>query len=239
MREAMQRNIVEDRLPYLRSFDVLIQYLITLAVSDGFRQEEILKEVRSTVSYASVTDDEWNWLLGFITTGGEALTAYNEYRKVVVENGLFKVENKRIAFKHRLSIGAIVGDSLLYVKYVSGKFLGTIEEYFISSLKIGDVFWFAGQSLELVRIKEMEAHVRKSKKKTGKVPSWQGGRMPLSSQMSEMIRLKIDEAATGNESDEEMKFLKPLMQLQRERSHLPKKMNFWLNTFIPTKGIMC
>lgn len=236
LREAMQHNIVEDRLPYLRSFDVLIQYLITLAVSDGFRQEEILQEVRSTVSYASITDDEWNWLLGFITTGGEALTAYNEYRKVVVENGLFKVENKRIAFKHRLSIGAIVGDSLLYVKYVSGKFLGTIEEYFISSLKIGDVFWFAGQSLELVRIKEMEAHVRKSKKKTGKVPSWQGGRMPLSSQMSEMIRLKIDEAATSTESDDEMKFLKPLMQLQRERSHLPKKNEFLVEYFHTNEG---
>lgn len=236
LREAMYRNIVEDRLPYLRSFDVLIQYLITLAVSDGFRQEEILQEVRSTVSYASITDDEWNWLLGFITTGGEALTAYNEYRKVVVENGLFRVENKRIAFKHRLSIGAIVGDSLLYVKYVSGKFLGTIEEYFISSLKIGDVFWFAGQSLELVRIKEMEAHVRKSKKKTGKVPSWQGGRMPLSSQLSEMIRVKIDEAATGNESDAEMKFLQPLMHLQRDRSHLPKKNEFLVEYFHTNEG---
>lgn len=236
LREAMHRNIVEDRLPYLRSFDVLIQYLITLAVSDGFRQEEILNEVRSTVSYNSITDDEWNWLLSFITTGGEALTAYNEYRKVVVEQGLFKVENKRIAFKHRLSIGAIVGDSLLYVKYVSGKFLGTIEEYFISSLKIGDVFWFAGQSLELVRIKEMEAHVRKSKRKSGKVPSWQGGRMPLSSQMSEMIRLKIDQAATGNESDDEMKFLRPLMHLQRDRSHLPKANEFLIEYFHTTEG---
>lgn len=236
LREAMHRNIVEDRLPYLRSFDVLIQYLITLAVSDGFRQEEILNEVRSTVSYNSITDEEWNWLLSFITTGGEALTAYNEYRKVVVEQGLFKVENKRIAFKHRLSIGAIVGDSLLYVKYVSGKFLGTIEEYFISSLKIGDVFWFAGQSLELVRIKEMEAHVRKSKRKSGKVPSWQGGRMPLSSQMSEMIRLKIDQAATGNESDDEMKFLRPLMHLQRDRSHLPKATEFLIEYFHTTEG---
>ncbi|HCZ36030.1 MAG TPA: ligase-associated DNA damage response DEXH box helicase, partial [Cytophagales bacterium] len=236
LREAMHRNIVEDRLPYLRSFDVLIQYLITLAVSDGFRQEEILQEVRSTVSYASITDDEWNWLLSFITTGGEALTAYNEYRKVVVEQGVFKVENKRIAFKHRLSIGAIVGDSLLYVKYVSGKFLGTIEEYFISSLKIGDVFWFAGQSLELVRIKEMEAQVRKSKKKTGKVPSWQGGRMPLSSQLSEMIRVKIDEAATGMESDAEMKFLQPLMHLQRDRSHLPKKNEFLVEYFHTNEG---
>ncbi|MBL7871307.1 MAG: ligase-associated DNA damage response DEXH box helicase [Cyclobacteriaceae bacterium] len=236
LREAMNRNIVEDRLPYLRSFDVLIQYLITLAVSDGFKPTEIYREIKSTISYASITEEEWNWTLNFITTGGEALTAYNEYRKVIVEKGVYRVENTRIAFKHRLSIGTIVGDNLLYVKYVSGKFLGTIEEYFISSLNIGDVFWFAGQSLELVRIKEMEAHVRKSKKKSGKVPSWQGGRMPLSSQMSEMIRLKIDESARNKETDDEMRFLRPLMDLQKKRSHLPKQNEFLVEYFQTSEG---
>lgn len=236
LREAMHRNIVEDRIPYLRSFDVLIQYVITLAVSGGFEPDVIFEEVKGTVSYSSLTDEEWRWVLNFITTGGEALTAYNEYRKVIVEKGIFKVEDRRIAQKHRLSIGTIVGDTLMHVKYVSGKYLGTIEEYFISSLNVGDVFWFAGQSLELVRIKEMEAHVRKSKKKSGKVPSWQGGRMPLSSQMSEMIRLKIDESANGKETDEEMKFLRPLMHLQRDRSHLPKKNEFLVEYFHTSEG---
>jgi len=236
LREAITRNIVEDRLPYLRSFDVLIQYLITLAVSDGFNPEEILNEIKATVSFSSITEDEWNWVLNFITSGGEALTAYNEYRKVIVEQGIYKVENKRIALKHRLSIGTIVGDNLLYVKYVSGKYLGTIEEYFISRLNTADVFWFAGQSLELVRIKEMEVHVRKSKKKSGKVPSWQGGRMPLSSQLSEMIRFKIDEAARGEETDDEIRFLRPLMNLQRERSHLPTKDEFLIEYFHSSEG---
>jgi ATP-dependent Lhr-like helicase len=129
-----------------------------------------------------------------------------------------------------------VGDNLLHVKYVTGKYLGTIEEYFISSLNIGDVFWFAGQSLELVRIKEMEAHVRKSKKKSGKVPSWQGGRMPLSSQMSEMIRVKIDEAARHDETDDEMRFLRPLMDLQQQRSHLPKRNEFLVEYFHTSEG---
>lgn len=236
LREAMHRNIVEDRIPYLRSFDVLIQYVITLAVSGGFEADVIYEEVKGTVSYSSLTEEEWRWILNFITTGGEALTAYNEYRKVIVEKGIFKVEDRRIAQKHRLSIGTIVGDTLMHVKYVSGKYLGTIEEYFISSLNIGDVFWFAGQSLELVRIKEMEAHVRKSKKKSGKVPSWQGGRMPLSSQMSEMIRLKIDESANNKETDEEMKFLRPLMHLQRDRSHLPRKNEFLVEYFHTSEG---
>lgn len=236
LREAMKQKIVEDRIPYIRSFDVLIQYLITLAVSDGFFAATIYEEVKSTFSFSSITEEEWIWCLNFIATGGAALTAYDEYRKVISQNGFYQVENKQIAYKHRLSIGTIVGDTLMHIKYTSGKYLGTIEEYFISRLHVGDVFWFAGKSLELVRIKEMEAHVRPSKKKSGKVPSWQGGRMPLSSQLSEMIRLKIDEAATKSETDDEMRFLRPLMELQRSRSHLPTQTEFLIEYFQSSEG---
>jgi ATP-dependent helicase Lhr and Lhr-like helicase len=226
LREAIEKKVVEHRVPYIRSFDVLIQYLITLAVSDGFEPNAILHEIRTTLCYSSVSDDEWYWLLNFITTGGDALQAYDEYRKVIIENGIYKVESRAIAMRHRLSIGTIVSDSSMFVRFVSGKYLGTIEEYFISRLNPGDVFWFAGRSLELVRIKEMEAQVRKSNRKSGKVPSWQGGRMPLSSQLSEMIRNKLDEVVHGKEKDEEMIFLKPLFDLQQERSKLPSKNEF-------------
>jgi ATP-dependent Lhr-like helicase len=236
LREAMNRGIIEERLPYVRSFDVLIQYLITLAVSDGFVANEILEEIRGTFSYSTVTDDEFHWLLRFVTTGGASLTAYNEYRKVVFENGRYFVDNRMIAMRHRLSIGTIVGDNSLLVKYVSGKYLGMIEEYFIAALNPGDVFWFAGRALELVRVKENEAHVRRTKRKSGRVPSWQGGRMPLSSQLSEMIRFKIDEAARNQESDAEMKFIKPLMEFQRTRSHLPAKDEFLVEYFHTTEG---
>jgi ATP-dependent Lhr-like helicase len=236
LREGYVQNIVEDRIPYVRSFDVLIQYLVTLAVSDGFRPAEILKEIRGTFSYASVSDDEWKWLLCFISTGGAALTAYDEYRKVEIEDGMYKVTNRRIALRHRLSIGTIVGDTSLFVKYVSGKYLGTIEEYFIARLNPGDVFWFAGKNLEFVRLKEMDVQVRKTTRKSGRVPSWQGGRMPLSSQMSEMIRYKIDQAATRNESDQEMLFLRPLTELQRVKSHLPKKDEFLIEYMKTSEG---
>jgi len=236
IRQAIKEKIVEDRFPYLRSFDVLMQYLITLSVSDGFDPDEIYEEVITTFCYASVTRDEWHWLLNFITTGGDSLQAYDEYRKVIIVNGVYKVFNRTIAMKHRLSIGTIVGDSSMFVKMLSGKYLGTIEEYFISRLKPGDVFWFAGRNLELVRIKDMEAQVRKSNRKSGAVPSWQGGRMPLSSQMSEMIRQKLDEAVHGREQDEEIKFLKPLFDLQRERSILPARDQFLVEYFRTTEG---
>ncbi|MCI0751682.1 MAG: ligase-associated DNA damage response DEXH box helicase [Flammeovirgaceae bacterium] len=236
IRQAIHDKTVEDRVPYLRSFDVLVQYLITLAVSEGFYPEEILREVKTTFCYSSISDEEWNWLLSFITTGGNSLEAYDEYRKVVIENGLYKVENKRIALQHRLSIGTIVGDVSMHVKFISGKYLGTIEEYFISRLNPGDVFWFAGKNLELVRVKDMEAQVRKSNRKSGAVPSWQGGRMPLSSQMSELIRKKLDEVVRGVECDEELKFLKPLFDLQRERSQLPSVNEFLIESFETAEG---
>jgi ATP-dependent Lhr-like helicase len=236
LREAIRQNIVEERVPYIRSFDVLMQYLMTLAVSDGFNAAEIYNEIKKTFSYSSVTEDEWTWLLNFLTTGGDSLQAYNEYRKVVIENGLYKVENRQIAMRHRLSIGTIVSDSSLFVRYVSGKYLGTIEEYFIARLNPGDVFWFAGKNLELVRVKEMEAQVRKSKRKSGLVPSWMGGRMPLSSQMSEMIRYKFNEVVKGTDTDIELKFLKPLFQLQQERSFLPGSDDFLIEYFQSTEG---
>lgn len=237
LREAIEKNIVEERIPYIRSFDVLMQYLVTLAVSDGFYPDEILKEIRTTFSYQSITDDEWTWLLNFITTGGDSLQAYDEYRKVLIDkDGRYHVDSRYITQRHRLSIGTIVGDPSLNVKLVSGKYLGTIEEYFISRLNTGDTFWFAGQVLELVRIKDMDAQVRRSKRKSGLVPSWQGGRMPLSSQLSERIRSKLDEVVKGTAHDAELEFLKPLFELQRQRSHLPGKTEFLIECIETGEG---
>jgi ATP-dependent Lhr-like helicase len=236
IREAVRKKIVEDRFPYIRSFDVLMQYLITLAISEGFEPNEIFEEVKGTFSFSSMSEDEWLWILNFITTGGDSLQAYDEYRKVIVINGIYRVENRAIAMRHRLSVGTIVGDASMFVRVVSGKYLGTIEEYFISRLSPGDVFWFAGRNLELVRIKEMEAQVRKTNRKSGAVPSWQGGRMPLSSQMSELIRNKLDEVVQGIETDVEMKFLKPVFDLQRDRSHLPGKNEFLIEYFQSDEG---
>ncbi len=237
LRDAIRRETVESRLPYVRSFDVLIQYLVTLAVSDGFYPDEVYREIKQTFSYCTLTPDEWLWVLNFITTGGDALQAYDEYRKVMVdETGKYVVEDRRIAQRHRLSVGTITGDSQLLVKYLTGRRLGTVEEYFIAQLSPGDTFWFAGRVLELVRIKDSEVHVRNSKRKSGRVPSWMGGRMPLSSQLGAHIREKLQDAASGRLTDEELRFLQPLFELQRHRSHLPGKDEFLIEYFETSEG---
>jgi len=236
LKEAIKRGIFEGRDPMLLTMDVLIQYMVTLAVSDGFRADELFNEVKTTYAFADLTRNEFNQLLDFITNGGKTLAQYDEFLKVEVENGLYKVNNRRVAMRHRLSIGTITSDLSIRVKWLSGGSLGTIEESFISKLKPGNVFWFAGRSLEFVRVKEMSAYVIKSKATKGIIPSWGGGRMPLSSQLSAMFREKLDEVAHGIEKDEEVIALKPLFELQSRLSHLPQSHEFLIESFKSTEG---
>lgn len=237
LREAINSGEMESRIPYIRSFDVLAQYLITLAVSEGFKPQEIYHEIKKTYSFSSITQDEWAWVLNFITSGGDSLQAYDEYKKVEIqEDGTYKVTDRRTALRHRLSIGTIVSDVNLVVKYVGGGFIGTIEEWFISQLKPGDVFWFAGRSLEFVRIKDMTVQVRRSDQKNGRIPSWQGGRMPLSSELSKYLRLKMDELARHEYHDIELKTLQPLVNVQQKRSHIPTQDEFLIEYFPSREG---
>ncbi|MGB3076332.1 MAG: DNA ligase-associated DEXH box helicase, partial [Chitinophagales bacterium] len=216
-----------------------VQYLVTLAVGDGFRQEEIFKEIKTTFAFADVTDDEWDWVLLFITTGGSSLEHYQEFSKVIEADGIFKVYDKKVALRHRLSIGTIVADASMFIRYLTGGNIGTIEEYFISRLNPGDVFWFAGKCLSLVQVRGNTAYVRKIKPTKGQIPSWQGGRMPLSSQLSAMIRKKIDEAKHHTEKEIEVKVLKPLLDLQEQRSLLPSLHEFLIEQLETDEGHHC
>lgn len=237
LQEAVKNKAVEDRLPYLNSFDVLLQYLTTLAVSDGFYPHEIFPEIKQTFCYQGLTEDQWQWLLNFLVMGSQSLSSYDEYKKVEVgEDGRFKVNDRGIAMRHRFQIGTIVGDATITVKYRTGGYIGSIEESFISKLSRGDVFTFAGRNLEFIRIKGMQAHVRNSSKKTNKVPSWMGGRLSFSAQMSELLRQELYKAAANTLQGPELKSLKPIFDRQREESTVPSPDEFLIETFKTRDG---
>ncbi len=236
LKQAITNGSFESRDPVLLAMDVLIQYMVTLAVSDGFRAGELYSEVKSTFAFADLRESEFGALLDFITTGGSTLSQYDEFLKVEVEDGLYQVNSRRVAMRHRMSIGTITSSLSVRVKLMHGGSLGTIEEGFISRLKPGDKFWFAGRSLEFIQVKEMTAFVKKSNATKGLIPSWAGGRMPLSSQLSEVFRQKLDEVAHGMEKDIEVKALTPLFNLQAQLSHLPKKDEFLVEAFESRDG---
>ncbi len=243
LKNAIEENFIESREPMLLCFDVLIQYLCTLAISEGFSPGELYEEVKATYCYRDITMDEWTAILDFVTTGGSALQQYDEYKKVEVIDGLYRITSRRIAMRHRLHIGTIVSESMLKVKFVSGGYIGMVEEWFVSRLTPGDVFTISGRNVELVMIKDMTVLVRKSNSKKSMVPSWQGGRMPLSANLGKKLREKFTEAFTlssqlrvtgngqmvlppkidpGSPQDPELVALQPLFQLQEQLSHIPK-----------------
>ncbi len=238
MQKAVLNSAVEDRIPYLNSFDVLIQYLTTLAVSDGFYPDEIYPEIKQTFCFQAITDEQWIWLLNFLVMGSQSLKTYDEYKKVEVEeDGKFKVNSRAVAMRHRFQIGTIVGDAAISVRYQKGGYIGTIEEYFISKLTLGDVFTFAGRNLEFIRIKGMSAHVRNSNKRTNKVPSWMGGRLSFSAKMSELLRQELYSTELDfSEQSKEIQALQQLFAKQREESIVPQPHQFLIETFETRDG---
>ena len=241
LKEATKIKLIESREPRVLCFDVLIQYLSTLAISDGFYPDIIFKEIKSTYCYKEISEEEWLQIIHFVTAGGIALQQYDDYKKIEIIDGLYKINNRRIAMRHRMHIGTIVSDPMMKVKFMGGGYVGVIEEWFIAGMQPSDVFTLAGRTLEFVMIKDMTCIVRKSNAKKSRIPSWQGGRMPLSANLGFMLRKKFDEAGLDikneklrKKNEPELEILKPLFELQQYLSHIPKQ-NELLIEHIETK----
>lgn len=237
LQKAVATQAVEDRLPYLLCYDVLIQYLCTLAVSGGFYPDHIFPEVKNTFCFASITEEEWKWCLDFIVYGSSSLQSYDEYKKVKIDDtGRYFIDDRAIAMRHRLQMGTIVSATTVTVKYQSGGYIGSVEEYFISKMDRGDVFIFAGRTLEFIRLKGMVAHVKNTTKKTNTVSNWQGSRLPLSAQLGELLRDEMENFQTGKKRTPEVKALKEIIQRQQLESIVPQKDQFLIETFKTREG---
>lgn len=222
LKSAIEEKMIESRIPFTQCYDVLLQYLNTLAISEGFKAEELYKEIRSTFCYRDLTPDEWAQILHFATAGGNAMQQYDDFKKIEIEDGMYRMKSRKLAMRHRMHIGTIVSDAMLKVKFITGGYIGVIEEYFISRLAPGDVFTLAGRNLEFVLIKEMTVLVRKSSSKKSMIPSWNGGRMPLSANLGKKLRAALNRFRQGTYTEtEELKALQPLFELQSALSHVP------------------
>ena len=225
-RDAVEQRRIEPRLSPHQSLDVLVQHLVSMALGGGFLPDELYEEVRTAWAYRDLTPADWAWALAFVRHGGMSLTAYPDYRRVEPdEHGVWRVPDARLARRHRMSVGTIVSDASINLKFWSkgggGKQLGSVEEGFIARLKPGDGFLFAGRLLELVRVENMTAYVKRSTVKKAAVPRWNGGRMPLSNELAQAVVARFSAAAVGEFVGPEMQALRPLLETQARWSGLP------------------
>jgi ATP-dependent Lhr-like helicase len=237
LRHAIEQDDLESQFPPSLPYDVLIQFLVTLAVGEGFEPSSLYAIIQKTESYAALSPEEYQWILEFITKGGNSLGSYDDFLKVVVEeDGMYRVKNKKIAMKHRLSMGTIVSDVSMKVKFKNGAYLGTVEEYFIAKLKVGDRFYFAGRNLELLYVKGLDAVVQVTTKKANQVVSWMGARMSLSSKLSQQIQEIFKAYNQGIVRSEEVRQVLPILDLQQQLSLVPDATTFLIESLQTRDG---
>lgn len=239
--DAVAQRRIEPRESPHKPLDVLVQHLVSMALGGGFLPDELYEEVRGAWAYRDLTLEDWTWALAFVRHGGLSLTAYPDYRRVEPDQqGVWRVPDARLARRHRMSIGTIVSDASIQLKFWSkgggGKQLGSVEEGFIARLKPGDGFLFAGRLLELVRVENMTAYVKRSTVKKAAVPRWNGGRMPLSSELARAVVERFSAAALGEFIGPEMQALRPLLEVQQRWSGLPTENSLLAETLKSREG---
>ncbi len=222
LQDAVARREVEPRFSPMNPLDVLIQHLVTIALAANTTEKQLHAEVKNTFAFEHLTQAQWQWALGFAGHGGSALTAYPQYHRIATNSdGFLCVPDPVVAKRHRMSIGTIVSDASMQVKYLTGTKLGSIEEIFISRLKKGDCFLFGGKFLELHRVHDMTAYVKKATGKRAAIPRWNGGKMPLSSELASAFLARLEQANNGQWVGPEMALVKPLLETQIQWSSLP------------------
>ena len=235
-RKALLAGRVEARVPPRLSLDVLAQHCVTLALGGGFDAGALFEEVRGTHAFAALDATTWQAVLDFIVQGGKALAHYPDYHRVVRDDaGIYRVVDRKQAFRHRLSIGTITSDGHVSVQFAKGGRLGAVEESFIGRMRPGDRFQFAGKTLELMQLKDMTAYVKLSKRNDGIVPRWQGSRMPLSSMLAEAVQATL----AGPRDTPELRAVAPLLDTRRGCRRCPRRTRCWSSNFRRARAGTC
>ena len=212
--------------------DVLAQHVMGTACAGPFEEKELLAEVRSSLAYAWVDEEIWSRVLTFVATGGYALKAYDKFKRIVRERtkderAIWRLTHPEQAARHRLNAGIIMDGEMLDVRFRNGRSLGRVEERFAAQLSPGDTFAFAGTSLEVEQLRDMEVVVRASAK-SAMIPSYGGARMPLTTHLADRVRaMLVDRAGWARFPDDVREWL----EVQDWRSEMPGPDNLLVESF--------
>ncbi|WP_150524328.1 ligase-associated DNA damage response DEXH box helicase [Roseibium sediminis] len=240
---AASRRGEQDTPPLRKgALDVLAQHVLGLACAAPFDPVSVFDEIRSSETYRHLTWETFEKVLNFVATGGYALKTYEQYAKLRKgPDGLWRIAHPKIAQQYRLNVGTIVEAPMLKVRLVKskadgrrnpigrgGRVLGEIEEWFIEQLSQGDTFLFGGEILRFEGLRENEAFASRSKSETPMIPSYQGGKFPLSTYLAESVRAMLADPASWQHLPDQVR---DWLQLQQTKSKLPPRDGLLVETF--------
>ncbi len=214
------------------ALDVLAQHIMGMASAAPFARDDLLAEVRDAAPYATLDEATFDRVLGFVATGGYALRAYDQYKRLTQgPDGLWRISHPRFVTQFRLNAGIIVEAAMLMVRFKSGRSLGKVEEGFAAQLTPGDTFFFAGLSLEAIGVTAEDLIVRASSR-PARIPTYGGSRMPLSTNLADRVRHFLHEPEQWSRFPDDVR---EWLDYQRLRSILPEPDKLLIETF-PREG---
>ena len=232
--------------PPLRTgaLDVLAQHVLGCACGEPFFSDELYAEVLTSAPYAALTRTDFDDVVDFVATGGYALKTYERFARIKQDKqGRWRVANPRVRQSYRLNVGTIVEEAMLKVRLVrgrgggagatgmigrGGRMLGEIEEYFIEGLVAGDTFVFGGEIVRYEALVEDQVYVSRANDRDAKVPSYMGGKFPLSTYLAERVRKLLDDRRQWNALPEQVR---DWLSLQRSFSLVPAVRELLVETF--------
>ncbi|MEM8972578.1 MAG: ligase-associated DNA damage response DEXH box helicase [Pseudomonadota bacterium] len=242
--EAARDGTQDAVLNRTGTLDVLAQHVMCVACSGPFDPNVLFAEVRSASPYVSLSREDFDRVIEFVRTGGYALRSYERFARLRLEDdGTLRLAHPRLAQQHRLNIGTIVDAPMIKVRLIGrkgsaksgrpkalsgGKVLGEIDEYFAGELKLGDAFVFAGQVLRCEGMRETELYVSKAFSRDPIIPSYPGGKFPLSTHLASRVRLML---AAGEANTTLPTPVSEWLGIQSERSVLPASDEVLVETF--------
>jgi ATP-dependent helicase Lhr and Lhr-like helicase len=232
--------------PPLRTgaLDVLAQHVLGCACGAPFVSDELYKEVLTSAPYASLSRNDFDDVVDFVATGGYALKTYERFARIKQDKqGRWRVANPRVRQSYRLNVGTIVEEPMLQVRLVrargggsgstgalgrGGRMLGQIEEYFVEGLVVGDTFVFGGEVVRYEALAEDHVYVSRANDKDAKVPSYAGGKFPLSTYLAERVRKLLDDRRAWNALPDQVR---DWLSLQKTFSRVPAVRELLVETF--------
>lgn len=237
---AGEQDAVVDRTGGL---DVLAQHVLGMACSAPFRPDELFAEVRSALPYAGLTRSSFDRILDFVATGGYALRAYDRFARLrATEDGRLRLAHPNIANQYRLNVGTIVESPMIKLRltrarvrsggqpagFAGGRVLGEVEQYFVEQLTPGDTFVFAGEVLRFEGMQETEAYCARSNATDPMIPSYNGGKFPLSTHLAGRVRAMIADPRSWSNLPRPVA---EWLALQQEKSAIPSADEVLIETF--------
>jgi ATP-dependent Lhr-like helicase len=236
-RDAVLAGELDGDAPRRGGLDVLAQHVLGMACAGPFADEALFAEVRSAAPYAHLARADFDAVVDFVATGGYALKRYDRYARLrKTPQGFWRLAHPRLAQQYRLNVGVIVEDPMLDVRLQArgrptgsgGRRLGQLEEYFIEQLTPGDTFVFAGDVLRFEGLRDNAAFVTRTRDPEAQVPSYNGGKFPLSTFLAQRVRELVSDPSAWTALPLPVR---EWLCIQRERSTIPQPGQLLIETF--------